>query len=382
MIAAMPRLRCVGRRDLAVDAGIAGLALGLTLAMLAIGGFGASVGVRPLDAAGVLLAALSTAPLVVRRRASLTTYAVTVAASLVLLGLGYPLDVPFGPAIATYAVGQTYGGARPLWRVGTLVAVNLFVPAVAGAYALHGVNLADIVPELLFWVAVMAGLWLAGDRARLRQEHVAALAQDRRLAVAEERTRIARELHDSAGHAINVILVEAGAARLLQERDPDRAKRAVGTIEDVARTTLDEIDRLVRALREDGDHEPAPADPAAFEELLDQHRARGLAVGAELVGDRGPLPRSVAWAAYRILQEALTNATRHGRGGARVTMAFRHKAVEITVTNPVGDGDVAPDRHGITGMRERATLLGGSFRASADQGSFRVHALLPHDGTA
>jgi signal transduction histidine kinase len=354
--------------------------------MLASGGFGASVGVRPLDGLGVLLAVLSTVPLAASHRAPAATYAVTAAASLVLLGLGYPLDVPFGPAVAVRNLGRAYGGARPMRRVSTLVAAALFVPAVAGSYALHGIDVGDILPELLFWASAMAGLWVVGDRTRLRHEHVAALEQrlerDRRLAVAEERTRIARELHDSAGHAINVILVEAGAARLLQERDPLRARRAVATIEDVARHTIDEIDRLVRALREDGDHDPAPADPAAFEELLDQHRARGLAVGAELVGDRGPLPRSVAWAAYRILQEALTNATRHGRGGARVTVSFQPKAVEITVTNPTSNAGAAQDRdgHGIIGMRERVTLLGGSFHAAAEHGSFSVRARLPHDG--
>lgn len=370
------------RREQLIDAGIAVLAFGLSLTMLATGGFGASAGTRPLDGLGVLLTALSTLPLAAPRRVPLTGYVVTVAASLVLLGLGYPLDVPFGPMVAVHHVGRAYGGTRTGPRVGTLLAVNLFVPAVVAVCALRGIEATEILPEMLFWAAVLAGMWLTGDRSRLRHERVAAMEErvdgERRLAVAEERTRIARELHDSVGHAINVILVEAGAARLLRDRDPERAGRAVSTIEDVARSTIDEIDRLVRVLREERDQ--APADPAAFEELLDRHRASGLTLGAELVGDRGPLPRSVAWAAYRILQEALTNATRHGRGNAHVTVSFRPEAVEITVTNPIGGSSSDRDGHGLVGMRERATLLGGSFEASAERGTFRVRALLPHEG--
>jgi signal transduction histidine kinase len=372
----------VRRRELAIDAGIAVLALGLSLVMLASGGFGTSAGTRPLDSLGVLLTALSTLPLAAQHRVPLAGYVATAAASLVLLGLGYPLDVPFGPMIAVHHVGRAYGGARPGPRAGSLVAANLFVPSVVAVCAVRGIAFAEILPEMLFWAAALAGLWLTGDRSRLRRERVAALEHrvdsERRLAVAEERTRIARELHDSAGHAINVILVEAGAARLLQDRDPVRARRAMATIEEVARSTIEEIDRLVRALREERDQ--SPADPAAFEELLDRYRASGLALGAELVGDREPLPRSVAWAAYRILQEALTNAARHGRGEAHVTVSFHPATVEITVTNRIGSPTADRDGHGIVGMRERATLLGGSFEASAERGTFRVHALLPHEG--
>ena len=107
--------------------------------------------------------------------------------------------------------------------------------------------------------------------------------RERRLAAAEERTRIARELHDSAGHAINVILVQAGAARLLHDRDPDGSRQAITTIEEVARGTIGEIDGLVRALREDA-AEQVPADPAAIDELLDHHRAGGLAIATDVRG--------------------------------------------------------------------------------------------------
>ena len=217
------------------------------------------------------------------------------------------------------------------------------------------------------------------ERRAARAEHEA--VRERRHAAAEERRRIARELHDSAGHAINTILLQAGAARLLHERDPERSRQAIATVEQVARDTIGEIDRLVYALREDpDDRAPVPADPALIEELLDRHRADGLRLACQLDGTRTRLPRSVAWAAYRIVQEALTNAARHGTGSANVTVSCQPEAVEIEVTNPTGRGpDDATGGHGITGMRERAALLGGTLEAVAEQGVFRLRAVLPCD---
>lgn len=387
------------RRGWVVDAGIALAVFGLSLAMLRGGGFGdATPGTRALDALGVLLAAGTALPLAARRAAPLTGYAAACLASLALYALDYPLDVPFGPIVAVYSVAFAYGGdPRPARRAAALVAANLFVPAIAAAYAGRGVNVAGILPELLFWALLFAGVWLAGDRARLRREQVAELEQrarrsereaerERRLAVAEERTRIARELHDSAGHAINVILVQAGAARLLQDRDPQRSRQAIGTIEEVARETIGEIDRLVRALREDdGGTPPVPTDPGALEELLDRHRAGGLSIGSRLSGARRGLPPSVSWAAYRILQEALTNAARHGTGKAEVAVVYQPHAVEITVTNPTAGNGTTPaatanGTHGVVGMRERASLLGGRLETAAEHGTFRLHAWLPHGG--
>jgi len=147
----------------------------------------------------------------------------------------------------------------------------------------------------------------------------------------------------------------------------------------VARSTIGEIDHLVHALRDDAPGQAAPADPAAVDELLDQHRAAGLSISTDVRGARGELPRSVAWATYRILQEALTNAARHGRGSADVTVWFQPHAVEIKVTNPVATNGSAPGGgHGIVGMRERAMVLGGILETRADDGIFSLHARLPH----
>jgi len=382
-----------GRRAL-LDVGVAGLALVATLAILGAHGFGTpDPAARHLDGPGVALALLSAAPLAVRRRWPGLGFAVSAAAGLALLALGYPLDAPLSAAVAAYAVAVAYSGADGLRRWAALVAVNAFVPAVALAYAANGVDVADIATELLAWAAVFVGLWVAGDRNRLRalrlaeaQDSVRRLAVDaereRRLAAAHERTRTARELHDSAGHAINVILVQAGAARLLQERNPEGARRAIETIEGLARDTIGDIDRLVRALREDD--VDTPADPGALDDLVARHRAGGLTIAADLPTETLPLPRSVAWATYRILQEALTNAARHGPGTAAVAVRFHHHRVEIDVRNPTrpdGNSRAAHARLGIVGMRERATLLGGTLQAGATQGTFRLHAVLPHGGS-
>jgi signal transduction histidine kinase len=374
---------------------VAGLALTATLAILAKRGLGTpDPASHHLDALGVTLAVLSATPLVVRHRLPGLGYVVSALASLVLLRLGYPLDAPVAPALAAYAVSVAYSGARPALRWAALVAVNAFVPGVALAYASIGVSVGDIATELLAWAAVFAGVWIAGDRSRLRtlrlaeaREAARRLAVDaereRRLAAAHERTRIARELHDSAGHAINVILVQAGAARLLQQRNPAGARQAIETIEDVARDTIGDIDRLVRALRDD--ETDIPADPGALDDLVARHRAGGLSIAADLPDRAVPLPRGVAWAAYRILQEALTNAARHGPGTAAVAVRFDRHRVEIDVSNPTRPDDDAVQTnggHGIVGMRERASLLGGTLHAGAAHGVFRLRAVLPHGGAS
>ncbi|MGN9911398.1 sensor histidine kinase [Phytohabitans sp. LJ34] len=380
------------RRSDALDAGLAVLALVLSVGVLASDGLGTpDAGVRHLDGPGVLLAAATALPLAVRRRAPMAVCLMTFAASGLLYRFGYPFDLPLGPGIAIYTLGSAYGGDPRPWRRRLALQVALaFAPLLGFAYLLRGEDVgAILVPELLGLALVAATLYLAGDRARMRRERMAELEEqarragreaerERRLAVAEERTRIARELHDSAGHAINVILVQAGAARLLHGRDPDGSRQAISAIEDVARGTIGEIDRLVRALRDDGPVPPAPADPTALAELVERHRAGGLAIAAEIPPPGRALPHGVAWAAYRILQEALTNAARHGRGTADVAVRFAADAVDITVTNPTAAAASTGGGHGIVGMRERATLLGGTLDAAAERGIFRLHAHLPH----
>jgi signal transduction histidine kinase len=389
-------IKSVRRRDLALDVAIATLTFGVTLGVLASHGLGVpDPSARHLDAAGAALAMASTLPLAARRLAPFTVYLVTAVASIALVELHYPLDFPFGCVVAAYFIAVAYSGdPRPARRWAAMLAVWSFVPVAAAARAASGQGMKGIAPGLAFWALIFVGAWLVGDRARLRRERMAELeeralrtereaARERRLAAAEERTRIARELHDSAAHAINIVLVQAGAARLLHQRDPGRSQQALATVEQVARSTIGEIDRLVHALRDDASEQPEPADPAALDELLDQHRAAGLAIATDLRGPRRELPRSVAWATYRILQEALTNAARHGRGRADVAVWFQPHAVEIKVTNPVAtNGSGSGGGHGIVGMRERAMVLGGTLETRAGDGTFSLYARLPHSQAA
>jgi signal transduction histidine kinase len=376
-----------------LDAAIAAVVFGLSLAMLAArGDSGAET--RSLDLLGVLLAALASLPLIARRRAPLAVFALTAAASAVLNSLGYPPGPPLGPTVALYFLALSPEKTRASrWLTGGVVA-SLFVLH-AGAAGIAEDEFPTV--PLLFGALVWGGAWVIGDRVRQRRARIAELEaqlrraereaeRERRLAAAEERTRIARDLHDSAGHAINVILVQAGAARLLSKQDPERSHAALETIEAVARETLGEIDQLVRALRDDGLSERAsgtvepPLGLAALETLAERHRSAGLAVGIRIRGSRRPLPPGLDRAAYRILQEALTNAAKHGTGTAEVELSYGPTALELAVTNPAAANDsAAAGGHGLVGMRERAALLGGSLEAGPSDGRFRVRTRLPYD---
>jgi signal transduction histidine kinase len=342
-------------------------------------------GDRGLDLLAVALAALASWPLAARRIATFPVFVLVTAATSALYGFGYGLGPPVGFAVALYSLAERRDETRPrTWTVALVASAVVLL----GPHLVRG----EFAPQLLLGAVIWAAAWFAGDRARLRHERLAELEEralraereaerERRLAAAEERTRIARDLHDSAGHAISVILVQAGAARLLQERDPDSSREAIETIEEVARDTLGEIDQLVRALRENGaapEVEPPPG-LAALKMLAERYRVSGLALTVSVDGSQRPLAPGVDQAAYRILQEALTNAARHGRGEADVCVAFGPNAVEITVTNAAQPGSVAHGGgHGIVGMRERASLLGGSLEAAESDGLFRIRARLPY----
>lgn len=375
----------LSRDELRLDAAIAAGTFALTLGLLQAA--------DDLGAVGALLAAPASLPLVARRDAPLAVFVLTACASAVLYGVTDISGPPVGPTVALYtlAAADDWSRARAslaLAAVGALLAIHV---AAAGLDEGRFPG-----PELLFGVLLWGGTWLAGDRARLRRERMAELEEralraerdaerDRRLAAAEERARIARDLHDSAGHAINVILVHAGLGRLRTQGGPAEARAAFETIEEVARETVGEIEKLVRVLREDpatGDVEPPPG-LAALDGLVERHRAAGLAVTATVAGQRRSLPPGVDRSAYRILQEALTNAARHGTGSAEVEVAFGRDALDVTVANPVRPGEITHETgggHGVIGMRERAAGLDGWLEAGVRNGSFRVHARLPLAG--
>ena len=376
------------------DAAVAAVAFGLTLAMLAHG----SGATRTLDALGVGLAAMACLPLLAHRRWPLEVFVVCTAASATIEGLGYVLGPPFGPTVALFYLAAHRRTPDRMHQIaGTVVGLGAIHIGVAAATT-SGFPTIPILGAIIVW----GGAWIVGDQLRQRRQRLADLrnraeraeretARERRLAVAEERNRIARDLHDSAAHAINVILVQAGGARLLQDRDPGAVSAALYTIEDVARETIAEIDQLIHGLRttDESDHTTGlvelPTGLASVRTLVERHHAAGMTLDMQVDGSPRPLAPGPDQAAYRILQESLTNAARHGTGPVAVRIAYGQRELELTVSNATtgnGAGDTGTPGYGILGMRERAALLGGSLHAGARDGRFQVGASLPYAAVA
>jgi signal transduction histidine kinase len=385
------RLRAGHVPKWAIDATLALVAWGATCALLAHGLGESGHATRHLDAVGALLAGCASVPLLFWRRAPLTVFVCALLPSAALMALGYPGMPPIGATIALYLLAASRDRQHP-WRVATTATV-------VAIFLLHFVAFGighDQLPviQVALGALVWAVAWFAGERTRLRRQELSDLKEraeraerdnerDQRLAVAEERARIGRDLHDSAAHAINVIAVQAGAARLLAEQDPDRSRTALETIEHVARETVSEIDQIVHALR-DRRRDAAGIEPphglAALGSLVAQHEAVGMSVSVAANGTPRALGAAADQAAYRILQEALTNSARHGAGAVRVELQFGERALDLEVVNPVQGPHVSRGNggHGVLGMQERALLLGGRLRAEQVNGSFRIHAQIPY----
>jgi signal transduction histidine kinase len=243
-------------------------------------------------------------------------------------------------------------------------------------------------------IAVLLGEALRGRRAYAREVELRAIESERthqeiaQRRVAEERLQIARELHDILAHTVALINVQAGVAAHVIDQQPEQAREALNNIKTASRTTLQELRALVGVLR-DGDGR-APRTPApglaALDDLILTVRDAGLPIDLEVDRPDGPLPATIDVAAYRILQEALTNVIKHaGQVVVRVTVEQHNGTLELDVTNSAGTlSSLTPAGglgHGIIGMRERAAALGGSLRAGPrPDGGYQVHAMLPIPG--
>jgi len=380
------------RSEALIGAAIAAAALVGSLAQLSHGGIGGSAsGSGDLDWIGGILAVCSTVPVVAWLYAPRAVFVLTASAIVLMAGLGYSIALPLGPTAALFLLAASRDEADPWTRRSAGTVIGLFTAyVVAAAVGGGGFPGSELLHTGLAWAVA----WFAGERTRLRREHLAELRQralraereaerERRLAVAEERARIARDLHDAAGHAINVITVRAGTARM--RRDPERSQAALEAIEELARKTVGEIDQIVGSLRDAGSPNrevDAPPGLASLDTLVARHAAAGLDVSVASTGAPRRLESAVDQAAFRILQEALTNAARHGIGAARVELAFGNTALELTISNAAPSGTVprANGGHGLIGMRERASLLGGSLDAERANGVFRIRARLPYRG--
>jgi signal transduction histidine kinase len=272
-----------------------------------------------------------------------------------LVGAALLIAVPLALLAFTERLGLTAGALGPLSPAGrwwwTLAGVGLLAVTVAGTAGLGRL------------AATMAPVLLGPSQA----ERLAELqARELRLA---ERNRLARELHDSVGHALTAMTLQAGAARAVFEADPDFARRALGAIEETGRSAAEELDAVLGILRDDvADRSPAPT-------LADLDRLLTDAVTAEI----GTLdvPPVVSREAFRIIQESLTNAARHGDGPATLRVRQEEELVIEVVNRRRPDAVPRAGGHGIEGMRERARLLGGRIDAGPDGPDWRLTARLP-----
>ncbi len=242
--------------------------------------------------------------------------------------------------------------------------------------------------------------WVLGDSMRYRRGYYAAL-EDRaarleaerdaqaQIAAAAERARIARELHDVIAHHVSVMVVQADGASYALDRSPDRARQALAAIAGTGRQALAEMRRMLGVLRSD-DGTPGVVPLPGIEqlgELLEQTRASGLAVSFTVEGVPAPLPGGLALAAFRIVQESLTNTRKHGGPGARATVLLRYceDMLVLKITDDGAGAVAARDGagHGLTGMRERVALYGGTLHTGPRPGGgYQVTARLPLHGAA
>jgi signal transduction histidine kinase len=340
---------------------------------------------RPLDALGFVLLLVGPAALVVRRWYPPAALAAAAMAVCCYLVLGYPYGPVFLAGIVALCSSVVNGH-----RVGAYVVTGT---AFLGLLVIHLVRNPDQPPPLFGaggWLSSLAIViaaceWWRARRERLAQERLAEAEAQRRRG-SEERLRIARDLHDALGHHVSLINVQAGVALHLMDDDPEQARSALAAIKQSSGQLLREMRATLGVLRGVDEHPPRGpvAGLARLDDLLEENRAAGLPVELEVTGEPRELPPSVDHAAYRIVQEALTNTRRHaGRATATVRVRYDDAGVGVQVEDDGSGGagagaDVPGGGNGIPGMRERALALGGSLSAGPREGGgFHVHVRLP-----
>ena len=344
---------------------------------------------RP-KALGVALALLSTVPVAWRARRPLTAFAIVLGANAACIYAAAPREAAFQPFVAlvltAYSVGSRAEGRRSLWVPPLLLVAS--VPSFVAAWR-HGQDSGNIIPSFVWLVAG----WATGRTVRSwRHKSVALELANRELteqrelqaqaAVAVERGRIARELHDVVAHNVSMMVVQAGAAaRVLRDQQPD-VRNALEVIAATGRETVDEMRTLLGVLRsEDGQAALKPQPGLAdLEQLVSGVREAGLPVTLRIEGAARPLPPALDLSAFRIVQEALTNALKHaGPARAEVTVRYADGLVSLEITDSGrGPHDGGGTGHGLVGMRERVAMFGGKLEAArGDGGGFTVRARLP-----
>jgi signal transduction histidine kinase len=350
---------------------------------------GAALAAAEVPPQGYALLLVGPAALLARRRFPVLALAAASAAMAAYEALDYAGGTSFVAALVAL-IGAVRAEKR--WPAATVLAVAYVAYVIAGrtygtlawghtfavgAWTAVAFGFAEAIRVRAAQLAALARAHAEEERARAEQER-AAEEQQRRQAI-EERLRIARELHDVLGHHLSLINVQAGVGLHLLEEHPDQAKAALKAIKQASSEALGEVRGVLAALRPQGEAAPKTPAPglAGVEDLV---AAAGLPVELTVEGTPSALPPDLDRAAYRIVQEALTNVRRHGGpdSAARLTLVYEPDSLGVRVVNngaPVGE---PVQGNGIAGMRERATALGGTLRAGPRaEGGFEVVADLP-----
>ena len=311
-------------------------------------------------------------PLLMRRRRPLLTLGLVTAATVLMPGdTSFPLPL----MVALYTIGSRRSWEATVGATGAVVLVAYAYLAVGGPSFSPGDFLGVVV---LCLIASGIGLYVGARRA--------STITQRERAVADERLRIAQELHDVVAHNVALIVVQAQA--LGATAGDESVREATDGIADLGRRAMTEMHRTLKLLR-GGEHDPAALAPqpglGELPDLIERARTAGVGVELAVEGEPRPLAQGVDLSAYRIVQEALTNVVKHaGPAHTTVTLGYRPDALELTIAD-TGDGAPAatPGGHGLVGMRERAALFGGTLTAGPrDDRGFEVHASLPYGGAA
>ena len=360
------------RKPLLIDLALATLLTGLSLAVLT------RRATDPVPSQAYALAVLGAAPVALRQIAPVATLSVVLASSAAyaLQGLGGTLpNNGLGILLGMFTVAmlRTWRIAAAM-AVGTALVLGLLLTELSTAYW----------PELVQSILAVAGAWALGDATQRWSRRAEELAAQSAVAVAAERVRIARDLHDVVAHHMAVISLQAGVAEYVLDTDPVTARRAITTVGTSGRQAMAEMRRMLDVLRtDDGNDTEAAYRPqpglAALEEITSRVQAAGLQVAVETRGRVRDLPEGPDLTAYRVVQESLTNVVKHaGPASVLVELDFGPSTLRIAVTDD-GAGTSAsrpaPDGQGIRGMRERVELFGGTLVAEpSPRGGFAVLA--------
>jgi signal transduction histidine kinase len=350
---------------------------------------------EPVSGPAILLILLGTLPLLARRRLPLAALAgaETAEALYLLTATTYVASCGLAVAVALYTLATRTTRRLSLRGAGWIAGINAAIIAWEGI----GFGRLNSGTTLIALIAMVVGSWSLGDNVRTRRAYLAQLEErahrlelereeNARRAVRDERTRIARELHDVVAHHVSAIAVQAGAAEEIVERNPQRAREALHVIQETSRQALIEMRALLNVLRS-GDEAGREREPqpgmAQIDRLIERSRAAGLTVTLRVEGTVQPLPEALDLSAYRIVQEALTNSIKHaGPAHACVLVRYAERILELDIRDD-GRGQTdrsagPPQGRGLIGMRERVALFGGDMVVGPTPGQgFRVGVRLP-----